>query len=488
MVRQTRPWIEQPEFLALLRARATSAAARTRQAVHTFHRRFAQSPGLPFADVLGSAPIEQALRDEKVTFRDRLFAPLVTLWVFLSQVLDPDPSCRQAVARFVAWRAACGLPACSADTGAYCKARQRLPEGLLARLTRSTGRQLQNQAPADWRWHGRTVKVVDGSTLSMPDTPDNQKAYPQMRCQKPGVGFPIVRLVVLFSLTVGTVLDAALGRYQGKHTGELALWHSLGDALEPGDVLLGDRHYCTYWEIARALACGAEVVTRLHQRRRADFRRGRRLGPGDHRVVWPKPPRPEWLDDDAYAHLPDWLVVRELHVQVCQPGFRTRCLIVVTTLLDAAVAPRNEVALLYRVRWCAELDLRSLKDVLQMGVLRCRTPEMVRKEVWAHLLAYNLIRTVMAQAARDAGLLPLEVSFKGALQTVNAFATLLLSAPTAQLEELCRRLHAAIVRHRVGNRPDRYEPRAVKRRGKSYTLLIEPRDQARARWRSGRYD
>jgi DDE family transposase len=460
---------------------------RTRQ-VAALQRRFAQAPGLPFADILHPQQVEQALRDEKVTFRNRLFAPLVTLWVFLSQVLDPDPSCRQAVARFLAWRAAHGQPSCSADTGAYCKARQRLPEGLLAHLTRVTGRGLQEQAPAGWRWLGRTVKVVDGSTVSMPDTPANQKTFPQMRSQKPGVGFPIARLVVLFSLTVGTVLDAAFGRYQGKQTGELSLFHTLHDALSSGDVLLGDRHYCSYWEIARAQECGADVVTRLHQCRRADFRGGWRLGRGDHLVVWPKPSRPKWMDEDTYARMPEALVMRELDVQVRQPGFRTRRLVVVTTLLDAAQASRQEVAWLYRLRWCAELDLRSLKDVLQMGVLRCQTPEMVRKEVWAHLLAYNLIRIVMAQAAQEAGLLPMEVSFKGALQTLNAFAALLLSAPAAALEELCRRLREAVARHRVGNRPDRYEPRAVKRRGKSYTLLIEPRQKARARWRSGRYD
>src|SRR5262245_11007475 len=195
----------------------------------------AQAPGLPFADLLPAEQVEQALREEHVSFYNRLFTPLVTLWVFLSQVLDPDGSCRAAVARFLAWRAARRLPPCSADPSAYCKARARLPEGLLARLARDTGRRLQDQAPPLWRWEGRTVKVVDGSTVSMPDTPANQAAYPQSRAQQPGLGFPLARLVVLFSLAVGTVLDAALGRYQGKQPGETALFHTLRDHLQPRD-------------------------------------------------------------------------------------------------------------------------------------------------------------------------------------------------------------------------------------------------------------
>src|SRR5262245_8235503 len=220
--------------------------------VGALRRHFHQAPGLPFADVLPAEQIAQALRDEKVSCRDRLFSPLVTVWVFLSQILDPDHSCRAAVARFLAWRAARGLAPCAADTGAYCKARQRLPEGVLARLTRATGRQPQDQAPPAWRWNGRTVKVVDGTTVSMPDTPANPQAFPQSRSQKAGVGFPIARLVVLFSLAVGTALDAALGRYQGKQTGETALFHHLHDNLEPGDVLLADRYYASSWEIALA--------------------------------------------------------------------------------------------------------------------------------------------------------------------------------------------------------------------------------------------
>jgi hypothetical protein len=270
----------------------------------------AQAPGLPFADLLPAEQVQQALDQERVPFRERLFTPLVTLWVFLSQVLDPDGSCRAALARFLAWRAARQLPPCACDTSAYCKARARLPEGVLARLARQTGRQVQDEAPPPWRWQGRTVKVVDGSTVSMPDTPANQAAYPQSASQQPGVGFPLARLVVLFSLAVGTVLDAALGRYHGKQTGETALFRALHDSIDDGDILLADRYYGSYWELAPVRQRGADLVTRLHQRRRADFRTGRRLGRDDHVVTWPKPPRPDWMDEATYAALPDTLAVR----------------------------------------------------------------------------------------------------------------------------------------------------------------------------------
>lgn len=449
--------------------------------VGQLRQRLANAPALPFAELLPQGLADQVIRDQGVSFRERLFSPLVTLWVFLSQVLDTDHSCRQAVARFLAWRTAQGLAPCSTDTGAYCKARGRLPEAVLARLTQTTGRQTQEQAPAPWRWKNYTLKVVDGSTVSMPDSPANQKAFPQHNAQKPGIGFPIARMVVLFSLAVGTVLDAALGRYQGKQTGETALFHGLHDNLEAGDLLLADRGFSSYWELALVRQRGGHLISRLHQGRRADFRTGRRLGREDHMVVWAKPQRPQWMEAAAYATLPSHLAVRELRVCVRPVGFRVRVLVVVTTLLDAAEMPAEDVALLYRLRWQAELDLRSLKQTMQMDILRCQSPEMVRKEVWAHLLAYNLLRGQMARAAAEGGLLPLQVSFKGTLQMVQAFAAVLWTAEVEELEEILRRLREAIREHRVGDRPNRSEPRRRKRRPKHYPLLNESRREARAR-------
>jgi DDE family transposase len=456
-----------------------------RQVARLRHQ-FNQDAALPFADLLPDDQVQHAVQAEQLRFRDRLYNPAVTLWMFLSQVLDATHCCRQAVARFLAWRLGQGLAPCSADTSAYCKARGRLPETVLARLVRQTGQRAQDQAPPPWRWAGRTVKVVDGTTVSMPDTPANQQVFPQSRAQKAGVGFPLARMVVLFSLAVGTALDAAFGPYRGKQTGESALFRQLHERLEPGDILLADRYFCSYWELALVRQRDGDVVTRLHQLRKADFRRGRRLGRCDHVVHWTKPARPGWMTPEEYARLPETLAVRELRVCVTRPGYRTRVLIVATTLLDAEAFPKEDVALLYRVRWFAELDLRALKATLQMGILRGKTPRMVGKEIWAHLLAYNLIRGLMAQAASEAGLLPWQLSFAGAVQTVVAFAPLAWAWEPEEWEQLGEALREALREHRVCERPGRVEPRAQKRRPQHYRLLMESRDRARSRLIQGR--
>jgi hypothetical protein len=454
---------------------------RVQRHVQSHLRQFAQAPGLPFADLLSAEQVKEAAQDEGHCFRDRLYSPWVTLWVFLAQVLDPDHSCRQAVARLLAYLVGRGLPACSPDSGGYCKARGRLPEAMLGRLTRDACRKpLEESAPA-WLWKGRRVKLVDGTTVSMPDTPQNQKEYPQASTQKRGLGFPIARLVVVFSLAVGTVLDAALGRYQGKQTGEPALFRQLHDELEPDDVVLADCCYCSYFEIALLQERGIDAVLRQHQCRRTDFRRGERLGPRDHVVTWDKPTRPEWMDAATYARLPQTLRVREVEVRVRQKGFRTQRYVVVTTLLDNQEVTAADLAVLYRCRWQAERNLRSLKVTLQMDVLRCDSPAMVRKEVWAHLLVYNLVRQVMAQAARQEGVRPWEISFTGALQTVRAFLPELRHARGPRRQQLMEEMRRAIGSHEVGDRPDRYEPRQTKRRPKSYPFMTEPRPQARTR-------
>jgi len=450
-------------------------------------RALIRHPGLPFAEHLPAEQIHQAFRQAGGVFRERIFTPAVTLWTFLSQVLDADHTCRQAVARLLAWRTAVGLPPCSADNGAYCKARGRLPEAMLADLTRQAGGGLLEKADEPWLWKGRRVKIVDGTGLSMPDTPANQKEYPQSKKIPAGVGFPLMRLVVVFSLAVGTVLDAAMGRFRGKGSGELSLFRSILDAvLEAGDVLLGDRLYSDFWDVARVKARGADVVLRLHAGRAPVRFRGRGHSTANRRVWWHKPQRPSWMSEAEYATYPEWLRLRAVRVTVRQRGFRTRRLVLVTTLLDARDVTLSDLAELYRRRWQAELYLRSLKTTLQMDILRGQTPEMVRKEVWAHLLVYNVVRTLMAQAARAAAVRPDEVSFTGALQTVNAFLPNLRSARTAEeVRRLCLVLLGAIAQHRVGNRPDRYEPRAVKRRPKKFPRLKEPRAEARRRLREG---
>ena len=448
--------------------------------VDSLRRQFAQLSGLPFPDVFSSAAVEYAFRAEHATHYDCVYTPLTTVRLLLAQALDPDPSLRQAVSHLLAERVAQGQRPISTQTGAYSQARQRLPEGVLSRLTRHVGAALLQQAPDAWRWKGRDVKIVDGTTISLADTSANQAAYPQPPHERPGLGFPLMRLVVVFSLAVGTVLDAAEGPFAGKQTGEPALFRGLHGSLHPGDVVLADRYYCSYFEIALLQQRGVDVVMRLHQRRPVDFRRGRRLGGEDQLITWDKPKCPEWLDEATYAQLPETLVVRQVRLRGTRPGFRTQTVVVVTTLRDAQAVRRQDLTELYRRRWHAELDLRSLKQTMQMSILRGKEPAMVRKELWSHLLAYNLIRTVMAQVARQHDVEPRRLSFKGALQTLLAFAPYVRVAGRDELSGLAQRIGAAIVSHIVGNRPDRYEPRARKRRYDNFKHLQRPRAEAKA--------
>jgi hypothetical protein len=443
-------------------------------------RSFAQGDGLPLQ------------RDqEHVLFgqgADDVWTPAVTLWAFLCQCLSGSKSCVAAVARVLVLRIALGLPPCSAATGAYCKARAKLPESLLRRLALQVGQAVEDGAPEGWRWHDKRVLLADGTECSLPDTPANQKAYPQPGSQRPGLGFPLIRLVVLLTFATASLVGAALGPHQGKETGETALFRSLLDQVRRGDVVVADRYYCSYWQVALLLACGADACFRLHQRRKYDFRKGRRLGRGDHVVTWAKPARPAWMDEDTYAGLPETLSVREVRVVVTEPGCRSREVLVATTLADARAYPKEDIAELYHKRWHVELDIRSVKQTLEMDILSCKTPEMVRKEVWAHLLAYNLVRQAMAEAARANHTTPRRLSFAGAVQTLNAFRWALLLGAADRRAELVRAVLLAIGTHAVGNRPGRCEPRKVKRRPKSYPRLMKPRGQERAELLQGQPD
>ena len=431
--------------------------------------------GLYFAGLISQEHIDEAFGNARWFWQGWIYTPAVTIWVFLAQCLSPDHSCRDAVAQLIAWLLAQGKKPCSAETGAYCTARQRLPEEACYQFARHTGRETDEKSPAEWRWLRRRVLDVDGSTMTMPDTAANQQEYPQQPNQKPGCGFPIARIVVVFSLAVGTVLDAAIGRYEGKLTGENSLFRTLHNILQVGDVVLIDRYFSGWFDIALVQQRGCDVVVRKHQRRPTDFRSGQRLGPDDHLVYWNKPQRPHWMSREQYDTLPEILTVREVRVRVEQKGFRTKELIVVTTLLDPKEYPAAEIAKLYRRRWQAELNLRSIKVVLQMDHLRCKTPHRVRNEFYMHLVAYNLIRKAMVIAAANAGVEPWTVSFKGTLQTLNRLLPLL---PTEISTEIwCETLLDSIITHVVGNRPDRVEPRVKKRRPKEYDLMTKPRNE-----------
>ncbi len=428
---------------------------------------------LYFAALLDRECIAEAFGSAISNWNGWLYTPAVTIWVFLSQCLSPDHSCRDAVARLAAWLSAQGRRPCSSETGGYCTARDQLPEAACHRLVCRTAKETEDKAADEWLWNGRRVRVVDGAAITMPDTLENQAEYPQMESQSPGCGFPIARIVVIFSLAVGTVLEAAIGQYRGKQTGENSMFRTLHDVLVKGDVVLADRYFSGWFDVALLVERGADVVVRKHQMRATDFRTGVRLGHDDHLVFWGKPRRPDWMTRQAYEALPDVLILRELRVQVRQRGFRTKSLLVVTTLLSPWGYAAEEIAELYRRRWQAELHLWSIKIALQMDHLRCKTPHRVRNELLMHLLAYNLVRRAMALAALQSGVRPWQVSFKGALQTINQFLPQLCSA--SSVAAICEAFVRCIAAHVVGNRPDRYEPRVRKRRPKEYAYMTKPR-------------
>lgn len=454
----------------------------------TVLRSFAGPEGLPLGNLLTEADIQQACDQENVHFgqaADDVYTPAVTLWAFLAQCLSASKSCVAAVARVLVLRVAWGLPPCGAGSGGYGKARAKLPESLLQRLTLQVGVGLEDQAANAWRCHGRRVLLADGTEVSMPDTPENQQAYPQLNNQKPGLGFPRLRLVVFLAFATAGLVGAALGPCKGKGCGETELFRALLEHIEAGDIVVADRYYGTWWMVALLLQCGADVCFRLHHLRHCDFRKGRPLGPGDHLVGWPKPDRPAWMDEDSYAALPDSLQVREVRVVVHTPGFRVRQFVAATTLLDGEQYRAADIAALYHRRWHVELDLRSIKQTLKMDILSCKSPAMVRREVWAHLLAYNLARKVLAQAALARETTPRQLSFAGAVQTLNAFRWLLAVGAGKDPGRLVQALLLAVATHRVGNRPGRVEPREVKRRQK-VRLLTKPRAQRRAELLQGK--
>jgi hypothetical protein len=304
---------------------------------------------LPFKDFIASGQLQQEVQRHFPDYRDRVYSPVTTLLAFLSQVLCADRSCQQAIACVNSERISKELTPASSDTGAYCKARSRLPEEFFQSLVKDSGGQLESQAPEDWLWKGRHVKLIDGSTLSMPDTSDNQSEYPQQKNQKEGLGFPIARILAILSLATGSVIDLAIGPYQGKASGEHSLLRTLLGNLNKGDIVLGDAYYCSYFLIATLKQMGIDIVCRIHGARLRDFRSGKRLSKGDHIVTYHRPKRPAWMDEHTYQSIPETMEVRESKINVEIPGYRTRSLIVVTTITDSKTATKDEIAENFRI-------------------------------------------------------------------------------------------------------------------------------------------
>lgn len=445
---------------------------------------FLSLPGLPFADVLSAQRIQRVFAKHGNLFGGAVYSTVVTLWAFLGQALrdGKEASCRSAVAHIVAHQLQAGKPVPTDDTGDYCRARAKLSIAALREVATDVAGELERQAEPAWLWKGRHAKLVDGLTFTLPDTPSNQAEYPQSSSQKPGIGFPIVRACVVLSLATACVTDLAIGPCRGKRTGETALLRGLFDAFQPGDVAVADRYYCSFLLIALLAQRRVDVCARIHQRRPVDFRRGRRLGKNDRLVTWTRPARPNWMDEETYRNLPETLTLRMLKFDVREPGRRTQCLTIVTTLVDAERYSLNDIAELYSFRWNAELDIRSIKQSLGLEHVRCKSPEMVRRELWVTLLAYNLVRTTAAAAALLHRHKPRRISFTGTCQYILSSWMLLSSGLIPADEQL--NYHAALLTRIAGclvaERPGRVEPRVLKRRRHHYPLMQRPRAQLKA--------
>ena len=436
------------------------------------------------SDVLrswGGESFETLRQAKDYHWRDRFWTPLQTAWTFLGQVLHAGSSCRAAVAMALGEQAAAGkesLP--SQDPSAYCQARKRLPLEVLQACVRRIGQRLREDVSATITWCGRRVWLVDGTSCSMPDTPDLQAAFSQPAGQAPGCGFPVAKVVALFCWASGAVLEAAVGPLW---MSELRLWRELGPMLSPGEIVLGDRFYCSFYDMVGVMRRGCDAVFRLHQQRLEDFRRGRRLGKNDRQVTWRRPKwraRPRGMGRREWKALPKELTVRLVRFAVNIPGFRCRTITVATTLLDSMVYPAEKIAALYRDRWLIELRFRDIKTTMGMEVLRGKTADVVGKEIAMHLLAYNLIRSLMWQAAARHGRPLHRLSFAGTVDRLNVFEPYLqLFQGSDREERIYQVLLRWIAKDIVPCRPNRLEPRAVKRRPKEYDLLNRPRHQMR---------
>jgi hypothetical protein len=401
--------------------------------------------------------------------RERQYPPTETLSLFLSQVMSSDRSCQNIVNQTAVDRVIGGLPQVSTHTGGYCRARKRLPLTMIKNLTQQLGTLIDEPSPTEWRWNGRRVCLIDGTTVTMPDTQDNQTHFPKHRGQKAGLGFPICRIVGVTSLSTGALLNAAIGRFNGKGSSEQTLLRQLVSTFKQGDIVMGDAFFPTWFFILDMQSKGIDILMeQLGARKKmTDFRKGERLGPRDHLISLSKPKyKPDWMGQQDYDAAPECLTIREF-----KAGGKT----MVTTMTCPKAAPKSKLRTLYKSRWDVELDLRSIKETLGMNILSCKSAAMAEKEIWVYLLAYNLIRLMMAQSALLADTSPRQLSFKHCLQ-IWLCASLKVDLCTP--EQLLSLL-TLIAQQRVAKRPGRIEPRAVKRRPKPYPLLMLPRAEAR---------
>ena len=445
--------------------------------VQILKNQFSQSLGLPFKELLPESAIKQAISELKIKYKKRLFDPLITLWAFLSQVLDTDKTCHNAVSKIIAHLAGSEVEVPSTDTSGYCQARARLPEKLLEKLFNSSAQSLEEKVTTEYLWHGRNVLVIDASTVSMPDTVENQKEYPQSSTQKPGCGFPVAKIGVIFSLVTGAAVALCIDVL---NTHDIKLARELYNFLKPNDLLVGDRAFCAYADMFAIKKLDCDAVFRKHQSRTTTMRKGKIVGDCDKLVTWYKPKScPKGLSKDEFDLLPPCITVREIYYYIVIPGFRTNRVSLITTLLDKTTYSSLDVVRLYGQRWNVELDLRHLKSTLGMDALRCKSPSMVRKEIYVYLLAYNLLRSLMWSAGTTYGTPPLRLSLQGTRHHLNNFMAPLLAADSKKRLQIYSTLLKVIVHKVVPERPGRSEPRVRKRRPKAYPLMTKSRRELR---------
>lgn len=416
--------------------------------------------------------IRSAMKDEQIEFRNRLYSPLTTLWIFLNQVLYGDHSCRAAVAQYLpTLRNKTG----SLSTGGYCQARKRLSEKFIRTLLVKQAEHLQKKTPREWLWRKRFVKLVDGSTLSLPDTGRNQKYFPATNRKQNPLEFPILRMVVIICKSTGILLNVAIGSYQGKGSGESSLLRDLFKAFRSGDICVFDRYYSSFFCLASLMQRGVDCVSRQHHLR--DLKVSRKLNKKDFIFKVTKPSRSSSLSEKEYSSLPSEITLRLIRVIINKPGFRTKGFEVITSLIDPKISAQD-IAELYRDRWFVEMDLRSIKADMGMKVLRCQTPEMIRKEILVYFLAYNLIRSILMDSAFYHRKKPRELSFKAALQVVFFSRIQMTLTSKSEWFKIYLNMITSLKNQSIGNRPNRYEPRLKKRRPNDKYLTI-PRLQAR---------
>jgi len=485
-----------------------SKCARDASSFRIFSDSMLQDSTLPLSDVVDDEVFHEAFDLFDVEFscdEDAVYTPALVLWALVSQALfkDEQRSCNAAVTRIAAWWAAQGRVVDDTNSGAYCRARKKIPDELVAHLTRTIAERAECSSelaePLDDEQAVETltpraiaevksepiagrVLMVDGFTVDAADTPENQEEYPQNPSQADGLGFPILRCVSLISMATGMLVDLAIAPYCGKETGETALLRQMIDSLDPGDVLVADSYYCTYWLLAMCQARGVQVVMKNHHKRDDHPEDAVRICKGQRKVVWPRPQRPEWMSQEQYALMPNQVELRLVDINVDEPGFRTEAFTIATTIIEHRVYTATWIGSVYQSRWLVELDIRSIKCSLGMEILRAKTPPMVRTELWSCLLAYNLTRMKMLQSGLGSSRDVRSMSFTRCMVLLGT--SWLLCGARGVSDSLAKLGKTHPLDELVGHREGRMEPRANKRRPKVLKLLTAPRTAYRSQFNS----